>query len=123
MDAHAAEGSSPASIAVWTVPKVVSVGKEFWVQTRIVPNVTLRDARVSLQASPADFRAIGPASFELGTITPPEAPAPSSPPALPFSYVNAFHLLALRSCTCELGVQLTSSSEPMSVKQHIEVAP
>jgi len=97
MDAHAAEGSSPASIAVWTVPKEVSAGK--------------------------DFRAIGPASFELGTITPPEAPAPSSPPALPFSYVNAFHLVALRSCTCELGVQLTSSSEPMSVKQHIEVAP
>ena len=78
---------------------------------------------VGREASPADFRAIGPASFELGTITPPEAPAPSSPPALPFSYVNAFHLLALRSCTCELGVQLTSSSEPMSVKQHIEVAP
>src|SRR5438105_1909784 len=118
MHAHAAEGATPASIAVWTVPKGVRAGEEFWVQTRIVPSVTLQDARVSLEASPADFRVIGPASFELGTITPPEVPPPSKPPALPFSYVNAFHLVALHSGTFEFGVQLTSSSEQMSVKQH-----
>lgn len=120
---QAAANVPTASIAVWTVPKAISAGKEFWVQTRIVPNVTMQKARVSVQASPADFRIVGPASFELGTITPPEMPPPSKPPALPFSYVNAFHLVALHSGVSVVGVVLTSSAENVSVSQEIEVAP
>ena len=123
LQAQADAGSAPASIAVWTVPKNVSAGKEFWLQTRIVPNVTLPAARLALEASPADLRIVGPGTLDLGTITPPEQPPASKPPALPFSYVNAFRLVALHEGTFELGVRLTSSAGNMSLNQRIEVAP
>ena len=118
-----ADGSPPpASIAVWTVPKEVTAGKEFWLQTRVVPNVALTGTQLSLQADPADFRIIGPGRLDLGTITPPEPPPASKPPALPFSYVNAFRVVALHAGTFELVVRLTSSEASMSLNQRVEVA-
>lgn len=123
MQAHAEGGVAPATIAVWTVPRDVSAGKEFWVQTSIVPNERMTGAQLSLDASPADLRIMGPARLDLGTITPPEPPPPSKPPALPFSYVNAFRVVALHAGTFELGVRLTSSDASMSLSHRIEVAP
>jgi hypothetical protein len=123
MQAHAGEARAPASIAVWTVPKEVTAGKEFWLQTRIVPNATLPAARLSLEASPADFRIVGPSTLDLGTIMPPKPPPASKPPALPFSYVNAFRLVALHAGTFQLGVRLTSGGGNMSLNERIEVAP
>lgn len=123
MHAHAGDAPAPASIAVWTVPKEIIAGKEFWVQTRVVPNTVLPDSQLSLEASPDDFRLTGPDHLNLGTLTPPEPPPPSKPPALPFSYVNAFRLVALHAGSFELGVRLTSGNGSMSLNQRIEVAP
>jgi hypothetical protein len=89
-------GAPSASIAAWSVPKVATAGSEFWLQVRIVPKVTLQNASVSIDVPPADFRVIGPATFELGTIAPSEAPPPSRPPALPMSVVRAFRVLEVQ---------------------------
>jgi hypothetical protein len=123
MQAHADGGAAPATIAVWTVPRDVTAGKEFWVQTSIVPNEKMTGAQLSLEAPPAALRVIGHARLDLGTITPPEPPPPSKPPALPFSYVNAFRVVALHAGTFELGVRLTSSGASMSLNHRIEVSP
>jgi hypothetical protein len=117
----ASDAAEPASIALWTVPKQVRAGEEFWLQARVVPNATLREARLALEVPP-HIKVLGPASLALGTLAPPEVPPPSKPPALPFVPVYAFRLLPVAPGAAQLAVVLTSGSQRQRAMLEVEVA-